>query len=58
MTPSQRKVLESLTISLVDKIINDPILALKGKADRSSKDVYLDITRKLFKLDFDDNERI
>ena len=56
LTPSQIEVIEDLTISLADKIINNPIIVLKGKADRSSRDVFLDVTRKLFKLDEDNNE--
>ena len=51
MTPVQQKVIETLTVSLADKILNDPILALKGKSGRSSADVYLDVARKLFNLD-------
>ncbi|MFC1891428.1 glutamyl-tRNA reductase [Thermodesulfobacteriota bacterium] len=51
LTPVQQKVIETLTVSLADKILNDPILALKGKSGRSSADVYLDVARKLFNLD-------
>ncbi|MBN2059651.1 MAG: glutamyl-tRNA reductase [Deltaproteobacteria bacterium] len=53
LTDSQVKAIEALTISLAEKIINHPILVLKSKAGRSSKDSYLDITRKLFNLDQD-----
>lgn len=58
LTPSQMESIETLTISLADKILNDPILALKRKAVRSSKDRYLDIARTLFNLDQDDNGEI
>ncbi len=58
LTPSQEKAMESLTISLVEKIINDPILVLKDKAGRSSKDTYLDFVKKIFKLDDTIDERI
>ncbi len=51
LTPLQLKAIETLTISLAEKIINDPIIFLKNKADRSSRNIYLDITRKLFNLD-------
>lgn len=51
LTPSQIEMIETLTRSITEKIINDPILVLKRKADRPSKDSYLDITRKLFDLD-------
>jgi len=57
LTPSQLKAIEALTASLAGKIINDPILVLKGKADRRSKDIFLDVTRKLFNLDKDNNKR-
>ena len=55
LTPSQMKIIETLTLSLAEKIINDPILVLKRKADRPTKDSYLDIARKLFDLDKDEN---
>jgi glutamyl-tRNA reductase len=51
LTPEQREAIEALTLSITEKIIHDPILVLKGKADRTSRDLYLDIARTLFKLD-------
>jgi glutamyl-tRNA reductase len=57
LTPSQIEAIEALTVSLADKIINDPVIVLKEKADRRSKDVFLDVTRKLFNLDKNNNER-
>ncbi len=51
LTPSQVKVIEALTVSLSEKIINDPILVLKKLALRASKDTYIDMARRLFKLD-------
>lgn len=51
LTPSQVQALETLTLSLASKIINDPIIALKTKAGRSSRDMFLDMTRKLFDLE-------
>lgn len=56
LTPSQIRAIESLTASLAEKIINDPIVVLKGKADGKSRDIYLDITRKLFNLDKGDKD--
>ena len=50
------KVIETLTLSLTEKIINDPILVLKKKAERHSRDSYLDITRRLFSLDEDNRD--
>ncbi|MGD9075881.1 MAG: glutamyl-tRNA reductase [Desulfobacteraceae bacterium] len=51
LDPSQKKAIEILTLSLAEKIINDPIVVLKRKADRPTRDTYLDIARRLFKLD-------
>ena len=56
LTPSQMKALETLTLSLMEKIINDPILALKGRAARPTRDTYLDITRRLFDLDHENED--
>ena len=55
LTPAQIEMIETLTRSITEKIINDPILVLKSKAHRPSKDSYLDIIRKLFDLDRDNN---
>jgi len=55
LTPLQIRHIEKLTISLTDKILNDPILSLKRIAQRSSRDTYLGMTRKLFNLDKDNN---
>jgi glutamyl-tRNA reductase len=57
LTPEQRKVVENMAKSIVKKFLNDPIVFLKRKGERSSRDLYLDITRKLFSLDDDANER-
>jgi glutamyl-tRNA reductase len=51
LTPSQNKAIRSLTRSIAEKVINDPIIYLKRKADRPSLNMYLDVTRRLFKLD-------
>jgi len=56
-TPSQINAIEKLTASIAEKIINDPILFLKEKADRPSRNTYLDIARKLFNLDNNSGER-
>jgi glutamyl-tRNA reductase len=47
----QKRALELLTTSIAEKIIHDPILTLKQKADRPSRDQILDFTRRLFRLD-------
>ena len=53
LTDEQVKIIETLTSSVAEKIINDPILMLKTVAGRSSKDRFLDVTKKLFNLDQD-----
>jgi glutamyl-tRNA reductase len=50
-SPAQLKALETMTISITEKMINDPILLLKKKAERSTRELYLDVARKLFNLD-------
>ncbi len=55
LTPSQKKAVENLTVSIAGKIINDPILVLKRKAERATRDAYLDMTRTLFNLDQQNN---
>ena len=55
-TPSQKEAVMVLTRSITGKVLNDPILYLKKKAGRSSLDTYLDVTRKLFNLDREDND--
>ncbi len=51
LTSEQKAVIQTLAHSIVEKIINDPILFLKGRAGRPTLDTYLDITRRLFSLD-------
>jgi len=56
LSDSQKKDVESLTLSITKKILNNPILFLKRKQDRDSQNLYLDVTRKLFDLDSDNND--
>ncbi len=51
LSPDQRKAVLTLTRSIAEKMINDPILFLKRKSGRPTLNSYLDITRKLFNLD-------
>ena len=53
LTPAQRQVIETMSRSIVQKVLSDPILFLKGKSDRATLDLYLDMTRRLFSLDID-----
>jgi glutamyl-tRNA reductase len=51
LAPEHRETVEVLVRSIVEKVLNDPILFLKGKAGRATLNDYLDTTRKLFSLD-------
>ncbi|HBF42464.1 MAG TPA: glutamyl-tRNA reductase [Desulfobacteraceae bacterium] len=51
LTTIQEDEIRVLTRSIAEKLINDPILFLKRKADRSTINNYLDITKQLFNLD-------
>jgi glutamyl-tRNA reductase len=57
LTRAQMETIEGLTASIAEKIINDPILVLKRKAHRGSKDLYLDIAKQLFNLDPENGDR-
>lgn len=45
------KVITRMTDSIIKKIMHDPTLFLKGNGCHGDKAIYLDATRKLFKLD-------
>jgi len=51
LSDHEKKAVETLTRSVAEKIVNDPILFLKKKANRPSLNAYLDVTKKLFNLD-------
>jgi glutamyl-tRNA reductase len=57
LTDAQLRAVETLTVSLADKIISDPIVMLKSRTDKTGRDVYLDMVRKLFNLDDDNRKR-
>jgi glutamyl-tRNA reductase len=54
----QLKSLETLTLSITEKILNDPILFLKQKADRPLGKTYLDTARRLFRLDQENGDEV
>ncbi len=58
LTPVQLKSLETLTLSIAEKILNDPILFLKQKADRPLGKTYLDTARRLFRLDQENGDEV
>ncbi len=47
----QRDALDRMKAALVKKMLHDPTLYLKSSGCRSDRTLYLDATRKLFKLD-------
>ncbi|MFW6147607.1 MAG: glutamyl-tRNA reductase [Thermodesulfobacteriota bacterium] len=51
LTAEQKKGVEKMAHSITKKLLNDPIIFLKRKGERSSRDLYLDFTRQLFNLD-------
>jgi len=51
LSPSEKQAIKKLTFSISEKILNDPILFLKRKADRPSLNSFLDVTKQLFNLD-------
>lgn len=55
LNPAQLAAVNMLVSSVAEKIVNDPILFLKGKAESAMRDGYLDVTRRLFHLDNDMN---
>jgi glutamyl-tRNA reductase len=58
LSPPQLKSLETLTLSITEKILNDPILFLKQKADRPLGKTYLDTARRLFRLDQESGDEV
>jgi glutamyl-tRNA reductase len=56
LSEAEIEAIEVLTRSVVKKLLHDPILFLKRTSNRSRKDFYLDIARKLFHLDEDQAE--
>ena len=51
-----RAAVDRLTAALVNKILHDPTLFLKERGHRDQKTLYVDIFRKLFKLDEPNSE--
>ena len=45
-----RQAIEVMTASIVKKLLHDPILFLKNKAERETKQVFVDYTQQLFSL--------
>jgi glutamyl-tRNA reductase len=56
LSDKEAEALQVLTKSVVKKILHDPILFLKRSSKRERKDYYLDVARRLFRLDTDQTE--
>ncbi len=56
LTPEQREAINILTRSIADKLLHDPIVFLKNKAGKPMLENYLDVTRRLFNLDDNNND--
>lgn len=50
LSESDRQAIEVLTESIVKKILHDPILFLKKKSERNSKELFLDFAQQLFNV--------
>jgi glutamyl-tRNA reductase len=51
MSDEGRQAVERMTQALINKILHDPTDVLKSNGCQGGRSAYLDITRKLFKLD-------
>jgi glutamyl-tRNA reductase len=50
LSAGDRLAIEVMTASIVKKLLHDPILFLKNKAERETKQVFVDYTQQLFSL--------
>ena len=51
LTPDERQAVEALTRSIVAKLLHDPIVRTKERADSSSGDLHVRVLAELFGLD-------
>jgi glutamyl-tRNA reductase len=51
LSDDDSQAIQRMTNALVNKILHDPTLFLKGNGCQGDRSVYLDVTRKLFNLD-------
>ena len=50
LTDKEKEAIEILTSSIIKKMLHDPIMFLKKKAQRDTRAVYMDFTLQLFNL--------
>lgn len=51
LSDDDHEAITRMTNAMINKILHDPTLLLKSNGHHQNKSVYLDVTRKLFKLD-------
>jgi len=51
LSEDDSQAIHRMTNALINKILHDPTLFLKGNGFQGDRSIYLDITRKLFNLD-------
>jgi glutamyl-tRNA reductase len=51
LSDNDRRAIYRMTDSLINKILHDPTLFLKSNGCHGDRSAYIDLTRKLFKLD-------
>jgi glutamyl-tRNA reductase len=56
VSEDERKALDLLTNSIINKILHHPISLLKHQKSRDHGTIYVEMTRKIFRLDEEDNE--
>ncbi len=56
VSEDERKALDLLTKSIINKILHHPISLLKHQESRGHGKIYVEMTRKIFRLDEEDNE--
>lgn len=56
LSDKEKKILDSMTKSVVNKILHNPIVRLKKDASRVEGDQYIDTIRKLFDLDMAEDD--
>ena len=57
MSDKEKEILDKLTSSIVNKIIHDPLIVLKKQSESDNGTIYVEVARKLFKLDDFNSEK-
>lgn len=55
LTPQEKNMVESLTFSIINKLLHSPLTVLKQEAHSSESTLYIETARRLFALDEDLN---